>query len=258
MNDFPQIGLGTWKLRGKAGQEAIEKALEIGYRHIDTADYYQNHDIVGEAVKNSGLKRQDLFIVTKIMPLLSPQRISDAGQRFLEELQIDFIDLLLVHWPDSNPINVVLANFRKLQEKGITKKIGVSNFSLTQMEEAISGGFDIYNHQFEIFPGKFNEELVSYCQRQKVRVTAYSPFDQGRLIKNPNIKRISEEARVSSAQVILSWLLGKGIVVIPKASKIGHLSENFLSDKVKLSREVVKALDNFGPKPRLRLLKLIE
>jgi|SRR3989304_6721534 len=246
MNNIPQIGLGTWNLRGKSGQEAIEKALEIGYRQIDTADYYQNHDIVGNAIKRSGIGREEIFLVSKIKPPLTSQKIDEAGPRFLKELQVDYLDLLLVHWPDSNPINEVLTNFEKLREKGITKKIGVSNFSLKQIEEAISERFDIYNHQFEIFPGNFDQKLINYCQRKKITVTAYSPLNKGRMIKNPNIKKIAEAASVNPAQLILAWLLGKGIIVIPKAESYEHLLENFQADKVKLSREIIKALDDFG------------
>ena len=245
MNDIPQIGLGTWNLRGKNGQEAIKTALEIGYRHIDTADYYHNHDIVGGAIKRSGIKRDEIYVVSKIMPPLTPQKIDEAGPRFLKELQTDYIDLLLVHWPDSNPIGEVLTNFENLKEKGITKKIGVSNFSFGQIKEAISQRHDINNLQIEIFPGNFDQKLINYCQSKKITVTAYSPFAQGRLINNPKIKKISKEASVNPAQLILAWLLGKGIIVIPKASSREHLMENFQADKVKLSREIIEKLDDF-------------
>jgi 2,5-diketo-D-gluconate reductase B len=245
MDTIPQFGLGTWRLRGMEGQKAVENALEIGYRHIDTADYYQNHDIVGRAIKNSGLKREDIYLVTKIMPPLTSNKIAQAGPRFLKELQVDYIDLLLVHWPDSNPITEVLENFQKLQNAGITKKIGVSNFSLSQMKEGTIKGFDIYNHQFEIYPGNFDKKLVSYCQNNNIGITSYSPFAQGRMFKDQKIIKLAEEVGIKPSPMILSWLLSKNIVVIPKATGREHLMENFEAQNTKLPQETIAKLDNF-------------
>lgn len=245
MGDIPKIGLGTWALRGAKGQRAIEEALKLGYRHLDTADYYKNHDIVAAAIKKSELPREEIFIVTKIMPPFSSQKILSAGPRFLEELKTDYLDLLLVHWPDSNPVEEVLVSFQKLKDKGVTKKIGVSNFNLTQVKKAVSGGFPIYNHQFEIYPGNLDHKLLDYCLNKGITVTAYSPFAQGRVLNHSKIKELSDEASISPAQLILAWLMQKGIVVIPKASSRDHLQENFQADKVILPRDIIKKLDNF-------------
>ena len=242
MLEIPQIGLGTWKLTGKDGQEVIEKALEMGYRHIDTADLYRNHREVGQAIKNSGIPREEIFLVTKIFPPLTAGRIQKAGPRFLEELQTDYVDLLLVHWPDLVPTANALENFQKLKEEGVTRHIGVSNFGLNRMKQSVSTGLEIYNNQLEIYPGNVDEELISYCKEEGISVTAYSPLAEGRILNDPRLRKLAEEKNATVAKVILKYLLLKGLIIIPKASSGQHLRENLEASKVELTLGEFEAL----------------
>jgi diketogulonate reductase-like aldo/keto reductase len=244
--EIPKIGLGTWKLQGTHGQNSIETALEIGYRHLDTAIWYHNHDIVGNALKSSGVDREEIFLVTKIPPPLTRDNILRKGENLLRELQVAYVDLLLVHWPDNNPVTEVLESFRKLKEQGVTRRIGVSNFDIVQMEAAVDAGFEIYNHQIELFPGNFDSEMVNFCKQHNITVTAYSPLKEGGLANNQKLAELSDKLMITPAQLILAWLIAKGTIVIPKASSREHLQENFDAATINLPPDVVKQMDEFS------------
>ena len=137
-----QFGFGTWNLRGSGGQAAMEHALKVGYRHIDSADFYRNHDRLAEAIKRSGLKREEVFIVTKLWShSYAVDRVGPAVDRFLQELETDYIDLLLIHWPaGGTPIANTLGAMDRAREAGKIRGIGVSNFGVREMEEALASG----------------------------------------------------------------------------------------------------------------------
>ncbi|OGG04840.1 hypothetical protein A2Z33_06050 [Candidatus Gottesmanbacteria bacterium RBG_16_52_11] len=142
-------------------------------------------------------------------------------------MQTDYIDLLLVHWPDDRPVPQVLKDFELLKKAGITRHIGVSNFSIRQMREALASGIVVYNHQFHIYPGSVNRELITYCQDNHVSVTAYSPLDEGRVVNDRKLSEAARQQGITPARAALKQLLALGLIVIPKASKREHLEENF-------------------------------
>lgn len=242
---MPSIGLGTWTLQDTSGQEVIEHALEIGYRHIDTADWYRNHSIVGKAIKNSGVKREDIFLVTKVYPPLGEQKVLDSGKRFLNELQTNYIDLLLIHWPDGDtPISETLDSLNELKKKGVTKSIGVSNFEISDLKEALKTGVEIVNNQIEFHPHLQPNDVVKFCKKNNISVTAYSPLGQGKSTRDKIIKQIAEKYDKSPSQIILNWILQKNIIVIPKTSEEGHIKENLQSGDWKMEKEDLEKINN--------------
>lgn len=243
-NSIPVMGFGTWHLQGDAGYRAVSDALEIGYRHFDTADRYANHDVVGKAIKNSGL-RKDIFLTTKVWrDFLSGKDVLAATDRFLHELQTDYIDLLLVHWPaDSTPISETLAAMQELKDRGIIKSFGVSNFTIAHLKEALITNSNIAMNQIEFHPSLNQKELIFFCDEQGIAVTAYSPLAQGADIKLEVITKLAEKYDVTPHQLILAWLMAKGLIVIPRSSKKEHIASNFASSDVELSKEDIEAID---------------
>lgn len=246
--EIPVIGFGTWTLKGKKAQKAVECALSVGYRHIDTADYYRNHAQVAAAIKNSGIAREDLFITTKAWRSdLHKKDVISAGHRFLDELKTDYIDLLLVHWPNPRiPIQETMEGFSALKEDGIIKAIGVSNFSVSQMKEALATGAEITNNQIEYHPHENPEELRKYCQENGVSVTAYSPLGKGAALKIGLVQDLAGKYDKTPAQIILRWLLQKNLIVIPRSTDPQHIEENFAILDWKLSSEDVESMNQIG------------
>jgi len=219
---IPQIGLGTWKLTGEDGKAAIEAAIDTGYRHIDTAYHYNNHQAVGEAVKASAVNRDDLFITTKIWrDHLTEDKLHKQFKESLQQLNIEYVDLLLVHWPnESVPIKETLSAMQALQESGQVKAIGVSNFTQDLLAEAIETGIKPVVNQVEYHPTLVQDELKQYCDKHDITLTAYSPLGHtGRDLQLETIKEIADKKHASPATVILTWLIQQGIVAIPKAKK---------------------------------------
>jgi diketogulonate reductase-like aldo/keto reductase len=241
--NIPILGYGTWDVRGSEGQQSIEHALKVGYRHIDTADWYKNHDIVGAAIKASGIPRAEIYLVTKIFPPLGKQKIMRDAKRFLKELDTEYIDLLLIHWPDNTPVMETLEGMQELKEEGIIRNIGVSNFDEQALDEAFSTGIEIINNQIEIYPGHSQKRLVEYCQQNDISVTAYSPLGQAKSLDEPVVKEIAETYGKSPAQVILNWLMAKDIIVIPKASSPEHIEENWESQGWEMEEDDMRKLD---------------
>jgi 2,5-diketo-D-gluconate reductase B len=243
---IPILGLGTWGLRGEAATEVVSQALEIGYRHFDTADMYGNHEEIGKAIAESKIAREELFITTKVPPQnLKRSTVLSSVNRFLDELSVDYIDLLLIHWP--NPlINIyeTLKALTDLEQRGQVKAIGVSNFSIGNLGRALNTGFEVSNNQIELHPWDFNKELVNYCKENKVSITAYSPLGRGADLGIAEVLDLADKYDATSAQIILAWLMSKNIVVIPRASNYEHLEENFISTKIKLTKSDLGIMDN--------------
>jgi diketogulonate reductase-like aldo/keto reductase len=238
---IPPLGFGTWALRGDTGQEAIEYALEVGYRHLDTADWYKNHEIVGKAIKSSQIPRKDIYLATKVYPPYDRENVLESGKRFLEELNVEYIDLLLIHWPGNDPIEETLGAMQELKEEGLVKDIGVSNFDNRDLQKAINTGIEIKNNQIRINPSIYPKEQILFCKDNGITVTAYSPLGEGSSLKNREIKDLAKEHEVLPSQIILKWLLDKGLIVIPRSSKKKHILENWetqnLDFKVDLQQE---------------------
>ena len=226
-HEMPTFGLGTWQLEGDTCTQAVRTALEMGHDLIDTADVYGNHEQIAPAIAE--VSRSSYFITSKVnRGSLHYDDVLRTCEKNLHELGIDFLDLYLVHWPDeSAPMEETFRALRKLVDEGMTRSIGVSNFMVEDLEEALSvAEVPICNNQISLNPTKYNREVVEFCQERDLLVTAYSPIARGGVFEDEVIRGVADKVGKTAGQVALRWLLQKDLVVIPKASSEGHLREN--------------------------------
>lgn len=226
MLKMPLIGLGTWKLHGKECEKTIQTAFDLGYRHIDTADEYQNHETIGKATQN--LPRKELYLTTKLSVRdLLPNQVKAAVPRFLEELKTDYIDLLLIHWPNPD-VDLVetLETMILFQKQGLVKSIGVSNFVRFHLEMLKPHHFPILTNQIELHPYLQRKALVALCKELGIAITAYRPLAKGAFEEDPILQEIGKAHNKSASQVALRWIIEQDIAVIPKSSSLKHLKDN--------------------------------
>ena len=229
--EIPALGFGTYRLRGRNCTETVERALRHGYRHIDTAEYYDNHAEVGEAIASSDVDREEIFLTTKVWRSnLKHDDVLRSANSSLTQLGVEYVDLLLIHWPSPNvPISETIAAMNQLQTEGTVRHIGVSNFSIDQLREAMSvSDTPIVTNQVKYHPFNTQPELLEFCIENDVMLTAYSPLAQGSVADTDALREIGDRYGKSAAQVALRWLLQQERVsAIPKASSREHLVENF-------------------------------
>jgi 2,5-diketo-D-gluconate reductase B len=228
-HQMPMLGLGTYDLRGTEGTRAIVAALEAGYRHIDTAAGYDNEEAVGRALQQSGLERDSLFVTTKVgRDDLSHDDLLRSCQDSLKRLEQDYVDLLLVHWPNNEiPMEETLGALAQVVDKGLARHVGVSNFTRGRLGRALEiTPVPLCANQVEYHPYLNQAALRDFCREKQVALTAYSPLAQGQLLDDKMLKGLGDKYGVSSAQVALRWLLQHGIVAIPKAGKVSHMQSN--------------------------------
>jgi 2,5-diketo-D-gluconate reductase B len=226
---IPILGLGTWDLRGRICARAVEQALRLGYRHIDTAEMYDNEREVGEGLRASGVKRSDVFITTKIWPShFAPRELDRAARESLARLRLSEVDLLLLHWPNPQiPLAETLGALCKVKRDGLAHHIGVSNFSGSLLDEAVQSSSEpLVCDQFECHPFLDQSKLIAACRRQATAVVAYSPIAKGRAGDDETLSRIGAIHKKTAAQVCLRFLVQQNIVVIPRTSKVERLAEN--------------------------------
>jgi 2,5-diketo-D-gluconate reductase B len=246
--EMPVVGLGTWELTGKLCIQAVREALELGYRHIDTAYIYGNQREIAEAIQGSPVERSEIFITSKVWKdSLSHDKVMKQADKILDQLGTEYVDLLLVHWPSEEgvPLEETLSAFEKLADGGKTRSIGVSNFMVHHLEEALDvAKLPISNNQIKFNPGQRQEDVLEFCTEHDISVTAYSPLERGGVSgRRGPIGEIASSRGKSPAQIALRWLLQKGMVVIPKASSRSHLQENMEILDWELSREELGAID---------------
>ncbi|MGB7258574.1 MAG: aldo/keto reductase, partial [Pseudolabrys sp.] len=226
---IPIVGLGTWQLHGRECARLVEQAIRIGYRHIDTAQMYDNEREVGEGVRASG-KRDEVMVTTKIQPsLLSPPDLERSVKESLARLRIDVIDLLLIHWPNARiPLSETLGAMAKMKREGYTRQIGVSNFTVALLDEANKVSPEpLVCDQIECHPFLNQDKVIAACRKHGMAVVAYSPIARGSANGDKTLERIGKAHGKSAAQVSLRFLVQQGIVVIPRTSKVERLEENF-------------------------------
>lgn len=224
----PALGFGTWDLRNEACVTAVEDALAIGYRHIDTAQYYENEKQVGQAIQNSKVAREDIFLVTKVKPEnFAHKQVIDSTMESLEKLDTDYIDLLLLHWPSPDvPLRDTLKGFTELQRMGHIYHIGVSNFPPDMVEEAEQHA-PIFCNQVKYHPYYKQDKLVQQAKSHDYLLTAYSPLARGNLQDEPVLQEIAGRYDKSVAQVALRWLIQQQVAAIPKAATAEYRRANF-------------------------------
>lgn len=241
---IPALGLGTWQLTGQDCVEGVEYALNLGYKAIDTADAYGNHRQVAEGIKRSGKKREEFFLTTKVWnDKHGHDDVVASGERFLKELEVDYIDLLLIHWPmRSVPIEETLGAMNELKERGIIKAIGVSNFNEHHIEDALKSGVDVVNNQVEIRPQWNQKALRDFCASKNISVTAYSSLRGG----DPQVPLIIELAGKygkTPSQIILNWVVARGMITIPKSTHKERIKENFESQDFEIEESDLLKID---------------
>ena len=226
---IPLLGLGTWELRGRACARLVEQALRLGYRHIDTAEMYDNEREVGEGLHASGVKRGDVFVTTKIWPShFAPRDLERAARDCLARLRLREVDLLLLHWPNPQiPLSGTLGALCKVKRDGLTRHIGVSNFTVKLVEEAVRLASEpLVCNQVECHPFLDQSKVIAACRRHDMAVVAYSPIARGAARNDKVLARIGAERGKTAAQVCLRFLVQQDIVVIPRTSKEQRLAEN--------------------------------
>ncbi|MGH6969758.1 MAG: aldo/keto reductase [Stellaceae bacterium] len=228
---LPVLGLGTWGLSGRTCYDAVRAALAIGYRHVDTAELYGNEAEIGAAIRDSDVKRSDIFVTTKIpMGELRAPQIRRNVEQSLKRLGTDYVDLLLIHWPSRHePLAETLGAFAEARAKGQTRFIGVSNFTVALLREAIeTHGADIVCNQVEYHPYLSQHPVLAALAGSGLILTAYSPLGRGRVAADRDLARIGRAYGKTPSQVALRWLLDQpNVAAIPKSSHRDHLAANF-------------------------------
>ncbi|MBR8830366.1 MAG: Aldo/keto reductase [Chroococcopsis gigantea SAG 12.99] len=267
---IPALGLGTWKSeKGKVAQ-AVKEALQIGYRHIDCAPIYGNEMEIGQSLKEAldsgSVKREELWVTSKLWNNAhESQSVLPALQKTIDDLQIDYLDLYLIHWPVAFKKNVIMAQtgedylslddvplietwraMEKCVARGLCKHIGVSNFSQKKLAHLIqSGSIKPQVNQIEAHPLLQQKELFEYCQKEDVLVCAYSPLGSGgepSLLEHGVVKKIADNRGVSPAQILLGWGVTRGTAVIPKSVNPARLLDNFRGANIELSSQEMEIL----------------
>jgi diketogulonate reductase-like aldo/keto reductase len=265
----PALGLGTWRLgeapaRRAAEVGALRQAFEMGWRVIDTAEMYGQggaETVTGQAVAEAlraGVRRSDLFIVSKALPQhASPRGLQAACEASLRRLQLEQIDLYLLHWRGAVPLQDTVRGFEELQRRGLIRLWGVSIFDLDDMRElgAVPGGRACATNQvhYSLSQRGAAYELLPWQRVQQMPLMAYSPFDQGELVDHPRLRPVAERHRATPAQVALAWLLHQpGVMVIPKAGNALHLRHNWAAQQLRLTAEDLVELDRHFVPPLTR------
>jgi 2,5-diketo-D-gluconate reductase B len=226
---LPRLGFGTWQIEGSEATDAVRDALEIGYRQIDTARAYENEAEVGEGIAQSGVDRGEIFLTTKIFPGdYEPEALKAAAEDSLRSLKTDYIDLLLLHWPDDSvPLERTLQAMVQLQEAGRIRHLGVSNFPAGLLAEAMAQA-PVFCDQVEYHPFLGQDRLLELARANDVLVTAYSPLARGRVPGDATLTEIGEAHGKTAGQVALRWLLDQPkVTTVPKASSRDRRLENF-------------------------------
>ncbi|RBI62166.1 aldo/keto reductase [halophilic archaeon] len=228
--EVPAVGLGTWRTSGPTCRNAVATALELGYRHVDTAQSYDNERDVGRAVAVADVDREEVFLTTKVWPMhRTHDDVVDSVHESLARLGTDYVDLLLVHWP--NPLAStaeVMGALSALRQDGATRHVGVSNFDRDQLREArrVSSA-PVVTDQVQFHPFEPQRELLDYCQAEDVLLTAYSPLAHGGVVRDHVLTEIGRKYDKSPAQTALRWALQHdGVAAIPKATSREHLRAN--------------------------------
>lgn len=240
---IPAFGLGTFRLKGQTVIDSVRNALDVGYRAIDTAQIYENEAEVGQAIAESGVARDELFITTKIwIANFHHDALLDSLRESLRKLRTDHVELTLIHWPspkDAVPMAEYLGALAEAKSQGLTRQIGISNFTIAQTRQAIEilGAGAIATNQIEVHPYLQNRPLIAFLKDQGIHVTAYMSLAYGEVLKDPVIQAIAERHQATSAQVALAWALQQGFAVIPSSTKRDNLAGNLLAADLRLSDE---------------------
>jgi diketogulonate reductase-like aldo/keto reductase len=250
---IPALGFGTWQIKGDDCVTAVDNALTAGYRHIDTADGYHNHKEVAQGIKQNGIAREDFFLTTKIFPGdLTAEVVRQKIDTYLEELDTDYIDLLLIHFPDhSVPLTETLGAMNEAKVAGKVRSLGVSNFTEHHLADAMETGVEIVLNQVELHPGFPQHDLRAFCKKHDIAVTAYSPLGHGEALEIDLIKELAKKYEKKPGQIILNWLLAIEVITIPKSTHPERIKENFEAQDFTMDQADIEAIDALTDGKRL-------
>ncbi|MBJ6746514.1 aldo/keto reductase [Streptococcus sp. 121] len=253
---IPKIGFGTWQIpEGELAVQSVAYALEAGYRHIDTAQIYGNEASVGQALAQSNLDRQDIFVTTKVWnDKIGVEDTRASLEESMEKLGLDYIDLVLIHWPNPAASREQLPwqernaqvwkALESLYREGKIKAIGVSNFMIHHLEALLeTAEVAPQVNQVMLAPGTPQKDLVAYCQDKGIQLEAYSPFGTGTLFENEEAAKLAREAGLSLAQLALAWSLDKGFVPLPKSTSPENIQANLAIEGLQIDPHAVEVLD---------------
>jgi 2,5-diketo-D-gluconate reductase B len=256
-NTIPQLGLGTFRLQGRQAIDSVSMGLELGYLHLDTAQIYGNEAEVGEALQASGIKREEVFVTTKIWTEhLAGDRLIPSLKESLRKLGLERLDLTLIHWPSPKEAVPVAESMQALLEarnQGLTAAIGVSNFTNALLGEAIRavGADNIATNQVELHPFLQNRTVAAFAREHGIHLTAYMPLAYGKALHDPVIQAIAARIEATPAQVALAWSMAKGHAVIPSSTKRENLTSNLGALGVELAADDIAAIDGLERGERL-------
>ena len=226
---IPQIGLGTMTLKGDVCVQAVKSALQVGYRHLDTAWFYGNEKEVGEGLRQSGMKRDDVFLCTKVREThLEPDKFRQSLEESVKNLQLPTVDLLLVHWNNKDvPFKTSIGALCKAKKDGFAKHIGVANFTTTMLDEAWAVTSEpLVCNQVEMHPFINQDKVVAACKKHGMALVAYCPIARGKVPGADVLERIGKAHHKTAAQVSLRYLVQRGVAAIPRTSNPGHMKAN--------------------------------
>jgi diketogulonate reductase-like aldo/keto reductase len=248
-NLIPQLGLGVWQISPAKTSDAVLAALEVKYRHIDTASAYGNEESVGAAIRMSGIPRESIFLTTKLWNSDhgNPERALDTS---LRKLKMDYVDLYLIHFPVRQRRQSWRA-LEALRKKGKTRSIGVSNFTIAHLSELLADSETVPAvNQVEFHPYLYQQGLLAFCRAKGIVIEAYSPLTHGERLKDPKLvavaKKYSSAETKSTAQILIRWALQHGLVVIPKSSNRRRILENADVFDFEISEDDMRLLDSFN------------
>ena|SRR3990167_8411641 len=245
-SSMPLYGLGTWLSKGNSCYDAVKQALELGFRLIDTARLYENEKQVGDALKDSKIPREEVFIVTKAFSKYHQYDLVKQGlKESLECLQTDYVDLLLIHTPNGGNVLEVWRALEDLKKEGLARAIGVSNFGVEQLKQLILASNEAPEvNQIEYHLFLQQKETIDYCKENQIQMMGYCPVARGKRFGEKTILEIAAAHNVTEPQVMIRWCLQKGIVTIPKSVNPEHIQQNADCLKFSLSEEEMKILDS--------------
>lgn len=255
---IPGVGFGTWELpEGEKTVSAVKSALEVGYRHIDTAAAYENEKSVAEGIRQAGLRREEVFITSKVwLTSLGYEKTLLSFKETLKELQTDYLDLLLIHVPAVESIveqwrELNLSTWRAMEhlyKEGYVKAIGISNFLPHHLTPLLDGAVVVpMVNQIEFHPGMMQAEAATMCKEQGILLEAWSPLGNGKLLQDESLGKLAEKYQKTPAQICIRWSLQHGVLPLPKSLSQAHLKDNLLVADFEIAEEDMKAIDQFPP-----------
>ncbi len=224
----PALGFGTYKLNGSECVQSVGMALETGYRHIDTAQLYENEEEVGKALRQTAVSRSEIFLTTKVWPSeFTAARFLKSVENSLRKLRQDYVDLLLIHWPaDESANSIALEQASKALDKQYARHIGVSNFTLSQLQKALSEA-PVFCNQVEYHPYLSQDKMIAACRENDLLFTAYQPLARGLVLEDDTLKELGRKYGKTPPQIVLRWMMQQeNVAAIPKASSLKHMQGN--------------------------------